>query len=86
MQESSGTTLTLTGILGLAAVVYALYQRGGQGELPPACGAGWEGQPRRWGGGSSRRLPLLPAASHPAHARQAFPPFRLPSYSRQEAR
>lgn len=41
MQESSGTTLTLTGILGLAAVVYALYQlRGGQGELRTADGAG----------------------------------------------
>ena len=34
MQETSGTTLTLTGVLGLAAVVCALYQlRGGPGKL-----------------------------------------------------
>lgn len=34
LQATSGTTLALTGILGLAAVVYALYQlRGGPGVL-----------------------------------------------------
>ena len=41
LQEADGTTLTLTGVLGLAAVVYALYQlRAGPGEPQAACRVG----------------------------------------------